>query len=366
MAAEQFTKGVLEMIVNEVLKAAAFITLLILTGCAGIGAQSVARDRFDYNSAISQSWKAQMLINMVKLRYGDTPTFLEVASVINQYSVESQVNLQFQWADPITAALTNTRAAGGTARYSDRPTITYSPLTGEKFARSFMAPIPPAAILRLIQANYPVDLVLRLCVHSVNGIRTRYGGSTRGRSPDPELYPLLERLRRLQDSGAIGLRVEKTNEKEITLLAFQGNLDKATEEDSLAVRKMLGLDPSAQEFTVSYASIAKNDREVAMLSRSIFEIIIDLASYIEVPALHVEEKRVNPTNIEEAPPGSSLSPLIRIHSSGEKPADAFVSVPYRDYWFWIDDRDLPSKRMFSFLMFIFTLVEPGGKTGRQS
>ena len=50
-------------------------------------------------------------------------------------------------------------------------------------------------------------------------------------------------------------------------------------------------------------------------------------------------------------------------SSGEKPADAFVSVPYRDYWFWIDDRDLPSKRMFSFLMFIFTLVEPGGKDG---
>jgi hypothetical protein len=150
------------MIVNQVFKAAAFITLLTLTGCAGIGAHSLARDRFDYNSAISQSWQAQMLINMVKLRYGDTPTFLEVASVINQYSVESQVNLQLTWVDLVT----NTQVAGGTARYADLPTITYSPLTGEKFARSFMAPIPPAAILRLIQANYPVDLILRLCVHS--------------------------------------------------------------------------------------------------------------------------------------------------------------------------------------------------------
>jgi hypothetical protein len=44
-----------------------------------------------------------------------------------------------------------------------------------------------------------------------------------------------------------------------------------------------------------------------------------------------------------------------------KPDDALVAVPYRGYWFWIDDRDMPSKAMFSFLMFIFTLTETGGK-----
>ncbi len=337
--------------------------LLILTACMGIGPHSVARDRFDYTSAISDSWKAQMLVNMVKLRYGDAPTFLDVASVINQYSVESQLDLRLSWADPLTSVVTNTQSAGGAARFIDRPTITYNPLTGEKFARSFMTPIPPSAILSLIQANYPVDLVLRLCVHSVNGIRNRYGGAARARAADPDFYPLVERLRRLQASGAIGLRVQKTNEKDATLMTFRGKVDEATAEDSLAVRKMLGLDPSAQEFSVAYASIAKNDREVAILSRSILEIIVDLASYIEVPNVHVDEKRVNPTHIEEASPGVSLNPLIRVHCTGERPVDAFVGVPYRSYWFWIDDRDLPSKRMFSFLMFIFTLVETGGKEG---
>ncbi len=54
-------------------------------------------------------------------------------------------------------------------------------------------------------------------------------------------------------------------------------------------------------------------------------------------------------------------PLIRIHSSSEKPGDAFVSIPYRDSYFWIDDRDLMSKKIFSFLMFVFTLVETGEK-----
>jgi hypothetical protein len=352
------------MTVQKGLQATALIALVLtLTSCAGIGPHTVGRDRFDYTSAISDSWKAQMLVNMVKLRYGDTPTFLDVASVINQYSVESQVDLRLSWADPVTAALTNTQSAGGVARYIDRPTITYSPLTGEKFARSLMTPIPPAAILSLIQANYPVDLVLRLCVHSVNGIRNRYGGAARARPADPEFYPLLELMRRIQNSGAIGLRLQKTNEKDATLMSFRGKVNETTGEDILAVRKLLGLDPSVNEFSVAYASIAKNDREIAILSRSILEIIIDLASFIDVPDVHVEEKRVNQTQTEEAGPGVPSTPLVRIHSSREKPADAFVTVPYRDYWFWIDDRDLPSKRMFSFLMFLFTLVETGGKEG---
>jgi hypothetical protein len=52
---------------------------------------------------------------------------------------------------------------------------------------------------------------------------------------------------------------------------------------------------------------------------------------------------------------------MRILSSPERPADAFLAVPYRGHWFWIDDRDMPSKRLFSFLMFVFTLVETGAK-----
>ena len=55
-----------------------------LSGCSSIGPRTVARDRFDYISAISDSWKAQMLLNVVKLRYADAPVFLDVTSVITQ------------------------------------------------------------------------------------------------------------------------------------------------------------------------------------------------------------------------------------------------------------------------------------------
>ena len=60
---------------------------LMLSGCAGMGAPTVSRDRFDYTAAISDSWKNQMLFNMVKIRYGDAPVFLDVSSVISQYQI---------------------------------------------------------------------------------------------------------------------------------------------------------------------------------------------------------------------------------------------------------------------------------------
>ena len=110
-----------------------------------------------------------MLVNTVKLRYGDTSAFLDIASVISQYSIENQVDGRYFWSP--TKPPGDTQQAGGAVKYTDRPTITYSHLSGEKFARSLMRPIPPAGIWSLIQGGYPVDLVLMFCVHSVNGVR---------------------------------------------------------------------------------------------------------------------------------------------------------------------------------------------------
>ena len=79
--------------------------LFTLAGCTGIGPHTVARDRFDYTGAIGDSWKEQMLVNTVKLRYGDTPIFLDIASVISQYSVKSLVDLRLSWVNPVTSDL---------------------------------------------------------------------------------------------------------------------------------------------------------------------------------------------------------------------------------------------------------------------
>jgi hypothetical protein len=67
--------------------------------------------------------------------------------------------------------------------------------------------------------------------------------------------------------------------------------------------------------------------------------------------------------VEEAVKDGKILPLVRIHSSSEKHKDAFVSIQYRDTYFWIDDKDLKSKGLFSFLTFIFNLVDTGIKEG---
>ena len=342
----------------------ALVAVLLLVGCTSIGPTTVSRDRFDYTGAVAESWKSQMLLNLVKLRYSDTPVFLDVGQIVSGYTVQSTFTATgnvFSTSGVVPGVPNSSIGLGAQGQFTDRPTITYAPLMGERFARSLMTPIPPPAILSLIQAGYPIDLTLRLVVHTLNGIQNRFGGAARRRPAEPEFYELLERLRRVQNSGAIGLRIQRINREEAVVLTFRQKVDPAIQTEILAVRQMLGLDPQGGEFRVVYGSVAANDKELAMLTRSILDILIDMASFISVPEAHVQERRVAPTDEPEVGPGGPIRPLVRILSSREKPDDAFVAVPYRDHWYWIDDRDIPSKALFSFLMFIFTLVETGDK-----
>jgi hypothetical protein len=331
---------------------------MILAGCAALGPTTVNRDRFDYTAAIADSWKRQMLLNIVKIRYGDAPIFLDVASVINQYEVQTNLSASFGWLSLPSSNSQNVTAGG---HYIDRPTITYSPMTGEKFARNLMTPVAPATVMSMVEGGYPIDLVFRILVHSVNGIQNQFGGAARTRRADPEFFPLLEKLRNIQTSGVVGLRVKKIDNHDALLMIFRKEPNKELQAESIEVRRMLGLKEDATEFKIVYGSIPTSDTEIALLTRSINEVLIDISSTVQVPDKDVTEHRVNPT-VE--PEGEGIKGnMISILCSEGKPGDGFAEVPYRNRWFWIDDRDYRSKRLFSFLMFVMTLTETGGKEG---
>ena len=338
------------------------VAAVALCACASLGPPSIARDRIDYDHAITTSWKRAMLLNMVKLRYGDTPMFLDVASIINSYTIEGQVNAGGSW---LSGGGPTASSLSGFAHYADKPTITYNPLLGERFTRSMMTPLQPGVVVSLIQSGWSADAVMRMMVSSANGVNNRFGGGNRARGADPEFAVITGAMKRIQASAAVGLRVDKGPGQDLTVLVLHRRHESPElKQDVRMLRSALGIREDAKEIRVVYASVPRNDQELALVTRSMLEILVDLSSYIDVPEEDVRQGKVSPVRHFDNDDSEGYAPLIRVHSAERAPDDAFVSVQYHGHWFWIDERDYPSKGIFSFVMMIFSLMDSAPPRGQ--
>ena len=115
---------------------AAFVSML--AACTPIGPRTLTRDRFDFGTGVAESWKQQTLLAIVKLRYLDLPVFLDVGQIVSGYTLETGVDLSSQLA-PVNRGDTF-GGLGGHSTFTDRPTITYTPLTGDRFLPRLISP----------------------------------------------------------------------------------------------------------------------------------------------------------------------------------------------------------------------------------
>lgn len=331
-----------------------------LSGCTNIGPTTIPRDRFDYNSAISDSWKEQTLLNVVRLRYADMPMFVEVASVVSGYSLESSVSLGVS-QDEVAGTRNTLGAASGTSKYTDRPTITYAPITGSDFTASFLSPIPPEIVLFLVQSGWPADTILNLTLDSINGLRSRKFAASSRRAGDPGFYEVVDIIREIQLAGAVGLQVrEDDDDKRTTLLIIHKSaIDGEHKESASRLRQLLGIAPDDVEISIEYGYLPTKQAEVAMITRSVLQVIAQLASQVNVPLHHIDEGRTLPS-VDMSGQGQWQ---LDIRNSETEPEGAFVAVQYGDFWYYIDDRDFPSKRVFTIVMLLMSLMESGDRTG---
>ena len=298
---------------------AGLAALLVLTyGCASVGPPSIVRDRFDYATAISESWKTQMLTNMVRIRYSEAPVFLNVESAINSYQRDFSVNTSGQIYPGSTPSSSVT--LGGSASYGDHPTITYNPLVGDRFSKSLLTPLPPGVLLTLIQAGWNAEVLFRACVQSINGLQNHAGRLAVRREPDPKFVRLMELFGRIQRGGGMGVRVVGDKETGETIFYFTGpKPPEAIAADVAEAEKLLGLTVDTREFRAVYGLSPKDDHEVAILTRSMLEILLDLSTYVQVPPQHVAEHRALP-GVEPVTKEGQLPPLIRVRSGDSLPA----------------------------------------------
>ncbi len=336
-----------------VARLSATLILVLAASCASMGPKTIPTDQFNYNAAIASSSNEQLLLNIVRLRYSEAPVFLKISSVINQYARIAGISASAGNNTGVTGEDV-VGVLGGQATWADRPTITYAPLSGKEFATSLLTPVSPEALFRLVQSGWPPELVLRVAVMSINGLENEVARPARRREADPGFLELLELWGRLRAERALG--ISEKDEKGVFLFFPKVALGEAARSDLARFRELLGLDPGIEKLRLITGFIPEKPDEIAVLTGSIWDVMVSLAWSFDVPPEHVEQGRT----AESFQAARPAPPQIQVKfDHGARPADAHVAVFSRGYWFYIDDRDRDSKRAFSFLHLLLSLAETG-------
>jgi hypothetical protein len=336
------------------LKTLACLCALFLPACVSVGPATIVRDRLDYGEALAEAAKREMLLNIVKLRFGDTPSLTSVEHIVAGYSVEGRLDLGTDlfgegiwWRGSDLAV-----GAGGT--FSDRPTITYNPIRGSAYARTMMAPLPPNELIAMLTSGLPANETLALAVKSINGL-----GRGAGASPDEaerylEALGLIEALR---TEEVIGIRFEGYPDARNAFLLVDG-ADGAADPRLRRLMRLLRLDPSLRSYRIVFGLGEHRADQIALYTRSLIEILGALADEIEVPEPLVASGQTYPARAGYGD-GTGGMPF-RVGWTPDRPVSSFVAVEYEGGWYSIGRRDLASKRIFGVLMLLAAVMERPG------
>ena len=334
------------------------LACLPLGGCLGIGAERLSRDEIDFSRALAISDNQQTLLNIVRLRYAEAPTFLDLTQVISGYQTQQSVTGSL---DLFPSNHTSTYLGGGGAlQLQESPTFTYAPVTGEQFADTFLRPLAPGTVLPLVLTGIPIDLLFGMVAQSVDGMNNAQvlSGSVGVRSQ--RFGRLIDDLRALQLAGLIEIRSGQQSDTarkpdavppiaDASTMLIRNADDPATEAVVADARHLLGLSDDEAPFGIIYGRRPARSHEVAILTRSILELLGSVAFGIDVPPGDVSSGRTMPT-VQAASP-------VSIHSGATAPEDAFVAIKYDRSWYWISARDFRSKLAFAVLQNLLALAQ---------
>ncbi len=338
---------------------------LLLPACGRFGPRQIPRDSFDYNEAIARSSNEQMLINLVRLRYREVPVFLAVGSVLTQYFYGGEATASAFFGKPASGAANEIIGARGRMVYFERPTITYSPLAGQEFTQQLLTPIPNELLFSLVQNGWPPDQLLMMSLERLNHLENIPFGST----PSAEsleglrtFHHVVQLMIELSRRRALEMQSNNKETPSTRSFIFEQVQDNDTRALIDELKSVLGLDPDHSSFRVIRRLIGRKPDEITVRVRSLLAMMGFLSRGLEIPAAHIEEKRIVEMILPDDPELRSLLFPLRIHSSVDQPADAFVAVRHHDHWFYITHSDHMSKQAFSLLTYLFQMQAPQAQT----
>lgn len=373
-----------------------------LGGC--LGPYAVQKTRMRYNEAYRQTNDEQFLTNIVRLRYADSPVFVDLPNITAQFEIAGTSNLT---SGRDGSGPGDTLLGLGELLGRDAPTLSYSPREGQKVARALLTPLtvdalstttaganPEQLLLMAVQdgndvPNAPQATVMVPTAPDANG-EFRYGihlvasllnsGAAELSLTEiekDESDPIDARQVRGRDlveaaksnlvfrSRAGGRMAVLTKERVLTLKLQPAALDSFEAHEMARVFRLTpGLSvykvrsELAREFETTPGPLGSDTLLLNM--RSVLQMMVFLSKGVCVPPEHVATG-VAPT--VRGPDGRPFdwsgmtAGLFRVRSGPRRPRaeEAEVSVFYKDYWFWIAADDASSKAVLTILDLIFSV-----------
>ena len=326
----------------------------ILAACNSFGPDTVRYQQADYASALADAGKRQTLLNVLKLRYGDVPAFVSVSQILAGYSAQGTFSVGTELLSGNSLRLSDDANVGVGGTFTNSPTVTYTPVTGRDFARTFLAPLQPADLFGLMLAGIQPDLVLGLGLHSIGGFDNERVAPGLHQAAAPGFSEVLRLLLELQRSGRLTVRLAFQDQQRIAWLKLDGPRSEDERVVERRLRQLLALPADMDVFEVVYTLGQAKPGQIAIRTRSLVEVLGQLAADIDVPAGDVSDGRTYAAPPEDA---AMHYPKITVRHGLLEPRDAFATVRYDGDWFWIDNTDLATKRVFSFVMLLQSLSE---------
>jgi hypothetical protein len=335
----------------------------LLAGCGVSSKQALTgpAGRNAYNLMIQETNNEQMLLNLVRLRYGEFPFFLDVANVTSQFAETSKATGLL----PIPGVnQSNPLLLGGEYNWQNVPTIQYAPLEGADFIRHMMKPIDLLHIQQLIFSGWDIDRVFRMTIQNIDELSNARNG------PFADIPPKFRRFSRLceilkyyQDIDELAIGVSKIVAEEGSQDMFKGeSLEISVPLNNPNTEELIYLLPEGKKFSGRYRidlKVAINQfNEIGILPRSILTMMYYLAFGVDIPQDQIAKGWVNQTLRLDGKPfdwQEVLKGIMQVKVSKSKPKDSYVKIYYKGYWFYIDIADINSKRTFVLLLQLYNL-----------
>lgn len=357
--------------------------MFCITGCGTLGPRVLPVNRLTYNTNLENSENEQLLLNLVRLRYGDSPYFLNVDSIASKLEYQARISPDIGLTETFThtltsgttSALTATTArskseeASGFVNFLEQPIISYRPLQGKDFVNQLLRPVDLEKMLLLHQSGWSIARILRVTVQSIGFLENAPEAARPTSKHVPNYQEFIEfshTLRDLDRSDVIEITAKKIQKYVVIQIVFFGGKQHLADYmkllHALRIKKFY---PGILLVPADIKGVKENMPGIT--PRSVMGILYYLSKAVEPP---LEDIKAGNVPLTYYPDGRLFDwqevtkGMLHIYSSKFKPANANTAVPYRGYWFYIKENDTDSKETLSYVRFLFSLE--AGQTGTVS